>query len=288
MRSKLIRSPRAFVAAFCFTSALTLAPAGWLGWTNDLADLVRLPVTPLGHAGTAVRTWLRPEPRPWEVSPDQLEQLAAENERQAALYRRAQLRIAELEEQLEQLQQAEFYRPRVAVQYLAAGVTANDANRPAAAVELNRGSRAGVREGTVAVYNGAHLIGRVERVSLLRSQLLPLCSVASGLLRALVLPRDRPEAPLSEAAVIQLEPKGNGTFTAELSRETEISEGDLVMLADHTWPEAAQAMVIGTIESVRVKDDDLLRNRLVVRTRYRAHQLRYVTLKVELDEEGRP
>ncbi len=28
MRSKLIRSPRAFVAAFCFTSALTLALAG--------------------------------------------------------------------------------------------------------------------------------------------------------------------------------------------------------------------------------------------------------------------
>ncbi len=60
------------------------------------------------------------------------------------------------------------------------------------------------------------------------------------------------------------------------------------MLADHTWPEAAQAMVIGTIESVRVKDDDLLRNGLVVRTRYQAHELRYVTLKVELDEEGQP
>jgi cell shape-determining protein MreC len=155
-------------------------------------------------------------------------------------------------------------------------------------VELNRGSRAGVREGTVAVYNGAHLIGRVERVALLRSHLLPLCSAASGLLRALVLPRDRPEAPLSEAAIIQLEPKGNGTFTAELSRETEVSEGDLVMLADHTWPESAQAMVIGTIESVRVKDDDLLRNELVERCRYQAHELRYVTLKVELDEEGQP
>lgn len=284
MRRSLSRSPKAFFVALAVTMVVSFLPTPWLGWTNDLADIVRVIVRPFGQAGIYVATWLRPQLDPGEDLPENGEDLIVSFDSLLQAYRRAQLRIGELEEQLEQLQQAELYSPRTEVRFITAGVTGHNPNRSSDVVELNRGVRYGVREGTVAVYNGVHLIGRVERVSMLASWLLPITSRSSGLIRALVYPKGRPEAPITEAAVIQLEPRGDGTFIADLSREVRVAEGDLVRLADPAWPEAAQAMLLGTVESVRVKDEDLLRHTLVVRPRHQAHHLRYVTLKVELEQ----
>ncbi len=288
MARNLSRSPKTFFVAIAVTMVVAFLPTKWLGWTNDLSEIVRLFVQPFGRAGIYVATWLRPDPYPGQDLPENGEdlilRLSEDNERYKALYRRAQSRIADLEEQLEQLQQAELSSPRTEIRFITAGVTGHNPNRPSDVVELSRGTRFGVREGTVAVYNGVHIIGRVTRVSLFASWLLPVTSRASGLIRALVYPKGRPEATIRDAAVIQLEPQGDGTFIADLSREVKVAEGDLVSLADPAWPEAAQAMLLGTVESVRVKDQDLLRNTLVVRPRHQAHYLRYVTLKVELEE----
>ncbi len=192
MPRTLSRSPKAFFVALAVTIVVPFLPTPWLKRTNDLSDIVRLFVQPFGRAGIYVATWLRPELDPGKDLPENGEdlilRLSEDNERYKALYRRAQSRVAELEEQLEQLQQAEFYSPRTEIRFITAGVTGHNPNRPSDVVELNRGSRFGVREGTVAVYNGVHLIGRIERVSLFASWLLPVTSRASGLIRALVYP----------------------------------------------------------------------------------------------------
>ena len=40
--------------------AVSIAPASWLGWTGDVADVVRAPIMPLSRAGTSIASWLRP------------------------------------------------------------------------------------------------------------------------------------------------------------------------------------------------------------------------------------
>ena len=197
MARNLSRSPKTFFVAIAVTMVVAFLPTKWLGWTNDLSEIVRLFVQPFGRAGIYVATWLRPDPYPGQDLPENGEdlilRLSEDNDRYKRLYRRAQSRIADLEEQLEQLQQAELSSPRTEIRFITAGVTGHNPNRPSDVVELSRGTRFGVREGTVAVYNGVHIIGRVTRVSLFASWLLPVTSRASGLVRALVYPKGRPD-----------------------------------------------------------------------------------------------
>ena len=45
---------------FGITVILSMLPARWLGWTSDLAGLVRIPVTPVSHIGMMFTNWIRP------------------------------------------------------------------------------------------------------------------------------------------------------------------------------------------------------------------------------------
>ena len=42
------------------TVASALAPVSWIGWTGDVADVVRAPIMPLSRIGTSIASWLRP------------------------------------------------------------------------------------------------------------------------------------------------------------------------------------------------------------------------------------
>jgi hypothetical protein len=90
--------------------------------------------------------------------------------------------------------------------------------------------------------------------------------------------------------VWQAFPTGDGGFTADVDRSVVITEGDIVRLTDPppAWPAAAQAMVVGMVESVQPKQSEPLRNTVAIRPKYQVTQVAKVVLKIEVvtDEGG--
>jgi hypothetical protein len=286
--SRRLRSNYAFPLTVLFTLVLALLPARWLAWTNDVAGIVHLPLTPFGDAGVRLAGWLRPAPALrtaiHEDTVEQIRHVTADRDRFERLYRSAQLRIQQLTEELSQLQQlppevlAGTAPPKIA------RITGRNLAAAAGAVELKGGSHDGHEVGMVGVYNSVFLIGRVSSVSRFRSVLTPITHGANGLMIAVVVPADRPEAPLTTAPRIQLIPQDDGTFAAEADRSHDLREGDIVRLDDPSWPPWAQAMVVGTIEAVSVKDAEPLRHDLVIRPRFQVSDVAYVSLLTGADE----
>src|SRR5690606_26369569 len=140
---------------------------------------------------------------------------------------------------------------RVPVQPLIARIGSRSPTSPIGAVFLNRGSSHGVRPGTIAVYNGVNLLGRVpDRLSPLQCELLPLTNPETKLMIGAVLPPDRLDVSIAQAPKIPLTPRGDGTFIAQADRIKQINVGDEVLLLDDAWPASAQAMRIGTVQEV--------------------------------------
>jgi hypothetical protein len=277
--------------ALGLTLVVALLPSRWLGWTNDLAWIVTLPIDPVSDGANAFLRWLRPTPRgapavPAEVRP-WLDPVLEERDLWERRYRAAEQRILELTRELEQLQQVSLVAMEHPPRPLRARITGRSATSPWGPVGLTRGTEQGVRagtDGTVAVYGGVHLVGRVVDATRFRCRLLPITNATTGYLRAVVLPPGDPDTPLSDAQAIQLEPVGDGTLVAEAARSPLLAEGHVVRLSDPAWPPSAQHRVIGTIASVAVRDEDLLWCTVVVRPTYHAHQLGAVTLLIESDE----
>ncbi len=293
MTRRMLPKHRWFFGALGAVVLLSFLPTRWLGWTKDVAAIVALPVTPFTHLGTKVATWLRPAPSPIDgLTGDtrgQLAQLAFEKDYAEAQLAQALMRIDELEQQVAQLQMAASYSSGRPVRLLLADVTGHSPNLSVDSVWLSRGSRDGVRVGSIAVHAGVHLIGRVTEVDKLRSTMVPITSPAMrDLIVAILMPKDATNASVETAPRVQLAQRNDGAFTAVIDRHIQLSRGDIARLADARWPAAAQAMIIGSVEAVEDIEDQPLRKRVVVRPMYRAHELSSVTLKIELqgDEQG--
>ena len=55
------------------TVFFSLSPPSFLGWTSDVADLVRVPVTPVAHVGIMISSWVRPAVEPSDLPTDEQE-----------------------------------------------------------------------------------------------------------------------------------------------------------------------------------------------------------------------
>lgn len=268
------------------TTVVSLLPPAWLRpWTNDLEALITFPVAPFGHAGNALASWLRPPPDPVVDLPpaarDRLEKAERERDRFARLYRESERRVQQLQEELSELQLVPLREMPDETAPLRASITRRTPGKPQGVVHLNRGAAAGVQRNTVAVYGGTNLVGRVTDVSRLQSTLLPITSASTAPINAKVYPRDMPGLSPRDAPVVQLVPDGTGVFRADADRAYNLAAGDLVYVYDHTWPDTAQHMLIGTIRSVRSKDNAPLRNVIVVEPRYEVVGVSSVTLLIE-------
>jgi cell shape-determining protein MreC len=282
MPRTLPTSQKAFLAVLAPTLALALLPARWLRWTNDIAGIVSAPLAPLAQLGVATAAWLRPPRGPIIDLPESAARIIEERDRFESLFHAEALRVQALEEQLAQLQQVPLENLRVPVRLVLADVIGRSPGAAAGVIELKRGARDGVKPGTVAVYAGVHLIGQVREVDHLRSLMVPLANPSIGLIAAAVRPRDRASSGLRTATRLHLRAAGDGTLLADVDRELDIHTGDDVVLVDESWPAAAQAMVLGTVQGSAPLDEAPLRSRIIVRPRYQAHELAYVTLKIEI------
>ncbi|MEE8155533.1 MAG: rod shape-determining protein MreC [Phycisphaerales bacterium] len=292
MARKIAPSKRAFRVAIAFIGILAILPNRWLRpWTSDLAAVVNVPLEPFEYAGTKIRQWIRPTPDPLSVETEQVQRLIEDRDEVHALYRAAQLRVEALEQEISELQDAQRFHRGGNITPVFAHVTGRSPGRGGGPLRLRAGTREGVTPNTIAVYRGVHLIGHVTNdVRHLSSRLLPLTDRAARWVTGIILSADDPTAPISDAPRVDLKPLGNGTLSGEIERARDVRPGDLVRLADPSWPDSAQGMIIGYVKSVAHKDDDPLRDAVVVEPRYLAADLDAVTLKIEqrqkLDKDG--
>ena len=277
----LTRSQRAFSVAIGVTLIFTfVVPTRWLRpWTPELAALLYVFVQPLGQLGVTVRHWLRPVN---DEFTGEVQKLVEDRDELRVLLHAARARNRELEEEISELGAARKFHQGVEIDTVFARITGRSPDRAGGLVRLNAGARHGVRAGTVAVFRGGHLIGRIESdVGRLSSVLVPITHPASGLIEAMILPGDDPDVPVEAAARIQLAPDGEGLLVGELDKADIVRAGDIVRLSDPAWPQSAQGMTLGLVASVRGDERRPLLNLVTVKPRYQAHRLASVTLKIE-------
>lgn len=281
-----LSSQRILPFVLVVTLALCMAPSRALGVTNLLAELMNLVLGPFAIAGNHLAQMIRPAPLGLEGpvnDPEYIQHIQQERDEFERLYVAEQAKVDALQQQLQQLQMMASEQFHIPVRLLVARVAVRS-SVPLGTVTLSRGSNHGVHEGAVAAYNAVQLLGRVTEVSGLQSVLLPLANESTGLLDAVVIPRDRRDISLSKAARVQLLPDGKGVLRGDVDRATIVNEGDLVQLLDDNWPQSAQGMVVGRVESVEAKESEPLRNTITVRPQYHVSQVAYVTLKIELED----
>lgn len=282
---------RVFPFVLVVTLALCMAPTRALGVTDLLAEVLNLVLGPFTIAGNQLAQWIRPASLGLEGpinDPEYIQHIQQERDEFERLYVAEQAKVDALQQQLQQLQMMAGEQFHIPVRLLVARVAARSP-KPLGTVTLSRGSNHGVHEGAVGAYNAVQLLGRVNKVTGVQCEFVPLANVSTGLLDAAIIPRDRRDIPLEDAPRVQLLPDGNGALRGDIDRTAIVNEGDLVHLLDDNWPQSAQGMVVGRVESVKAKESEPLRNAVIVRPQYHVSQVAYVTLKIELDETaGQP
>lgn len=270
-----------FVAAF-LALVLSLLPGRYLNtWTADAAAIIQLPVVPFGHALVKVRTWLRPGEGVLPDSSPAVQMLQQELEQFKTLYQATELENQRLREEIEQLTLARRDGGQAAARLQYASIVGENAQSTGRVFTLNRGSRAGVTPGTVAVYNGVHLIDRIaEGVAPLTSKLIPLTDTEIKNVEV-YLQIDATSSPTRETPRALLRPAGDGTLIGEVALDAGVEVGFVARLDDPSWPPTATALIVGTVEKLDPKPENPLRQIVIVRPRFTAENLASVTLKVE-------
>jgi cell shape-determining protein MreC len=289
MPRSAFRSQRALAVAVGLAILLSLLPVRWLGWTAVAADIVNVPVQPLADAGVRLSRVLRGPEGGRAGESETLRRRTEELDATRALLHAARLQIEALQEEIRHLQDARRFHRGVRIDPLFVRVTARSPDRARGPVRIDAGTRDGVTPGTVAVYRGAHLLGRVaDDVGRLSCRVVPLTDPATGLLEVVILPGDDPTAEVADAPRVQLKADGSGALAGDLDRTRVVQPGDIVLMADPAWPDSAQGMIVGTVKAVQPKDLQPLLNRITVEPEFEAQRVTSMTLKIERAEDGPP
>jgi len=289
------RSRLAWPLALVLLTVTSLLPARWLGLAGDLSSVINVALAPIGHLGNSIGAWLHPPPTRLDEFPprarEYIENLEAAKAQAELEYRRMAQRNLELEEQIRQLTQAGLVPLPPGSELVFAPVVGRSPTDSHGPVRLRAGEREGARPGIIAVHNGIHLLGRVTTVDRFTSLLTPITNRATGGLSGLIFPPDRSlEVRNEDAPAVRLVPEHDGTLRGDVDRDDAIELGDVVMLSDPAWPASAQFRIVGEVTAVRPRDDQPLRERVVVRPRFVVGELAAVTLVVErpAGSGGRP
>lgn len=281
-----------FPLVLALTGVVAILPTGWLHWTRDLSDVIRLPITPMAHAGNRLAGWLRPVDSVDGLNTVELRSrlllLESERDLYERLFRAQRLRSQELAGQLRLLQRlpdSVLRAPRPPL-ILTSDVTSRDPRNVVSPVELKLLPEISDRvvEGDVATWEHQYLVGRVARISSFRVTVLPLTHPDIGPVQGVVLAAGDMDIAATPPRVL-LKPLGDGTLAAEINHRYGTSVGDEIVLADPAWPEWAQALNLGRVEEVRQLDEAPLRDLIIIRPRYQLYQLPHVMLLARNEED---
>jgi hypothetical protein len=279
------KSIKALPIAVVIIITISMFPVTLLGWTADVADVFRIPVTPFSHVGMLIKSWVRPAIEPFDMPTDEKERndlAVAERDHYRQLYHAQMLRSTELAGQLRMMQSL----PETALRnplpplVISVDLTGIKPSNPSGTVELklSRAVIGRILEGDVAIV-GRDIVGRITRVGLTRMELLPLTHEDSGYISASIVPAH----PLEDTrppllAEVLVKPRDGGLFISEVHANSRVLEGDLVILDDPAWPISGKGLVLGEVRSVRQLDEAPLRKFLTIEPRRRAREYTIVVV----------
>ncbi len=261
---------------FAFPGLVTLclvfafAPArfmGWAGWTGSLAVAA---ISPIAHPVTEFSVWLSPTKSGRTLADDQRQQLQDEIERYKLRYLQSQLEVDRLHDLVEQLAGARQFNPTEPIRPITAAVMGDAADASSTSVlRVRAGASQGVDAGVVATDGSVQLLGRVQRVLPLYSEVRPITARASTPIQGTVLL----DAEATRTLDCILEPVGDGTLRghvedpgdAEDGAQSPLQIGQRVCLKDADWPPNAQMLVIGSLIAIEPDRDHPLRRVITVR-----------------------
>jgi cell shape-determining protein MreC len=256
-------------------------PTRALRWTNGLAAMVRLPAAPLAALATRTRAAFAGGPAGLVEEEHDLEHYRSEMHHYLALYNAERLRAHALQERIEQLERARVEGGDVHFEPVIAPVIGRTAQGNSVIYELRAGASE-VQKNAVAVYDGAHLIGRIAQTSALTSLLIPITDPAIGPMQAYVAPeRAGDDRRLSDFALTLLTARGDGLLEGEVESQAGAALRDYLLLDDPTWPKTGRAMIVGRIVRIEPIEESPLRARIIVQPTYDLANLSSVTIKVE-------
>jgi len=269
-----------------------MAPVSWLGWTSDLADLIRVPVTPFSHVGIMVTSWVRPAIEPSDLPTDEQERnnlAIAERDHYRQLWTAQMLRATELADQLRELQALpnSALRNPLPPMSIAIDITGRRSSDVAGTLELKliRGISGRILIGDIATI-GRDIVGRVTQVGSTRLELTPVNHKDIGLTRAAIIPAHPSNHRPPLLAEIILQSDGGSSMFAEVPASSGVQVGDLVQLDDPSWPQSGAGLTLGVVGKVVQLDEAPLRQRVVIVPRRRARDVsRVVVLGTGVGEE---
>ena len=295
-RSRWINPRSGLAAAIAVLAVLSFAPPRVAGWVGAFRGPVRTVLSPVA-APFALLLGL--------VSRD--ETLATSGPAQEALTQRDgylrevnQLRAEndDLRRVIADLQHGLDLNPNIPVRQFTAAVIGSSMDLSSSMLSIRAGTREGVEpSASVAVVRGVHLVGRVVGSPLPRTcSVLPFTDRSAGSINGVVMLDATRFGP-----ACRLEPRGDGTLSGRLRSESvllptgarsaaiDAASGDanagvkpgmIVRLADDSWPQSAQMLELGIVESVETPAQDIRIRTIVVRPKYRVERVSEVTLRV--------
>ena len=259
---------------------VSLLPTRWVAWsTGRVAEIVSLPLVPLGDLLTAARVQLLEDEESVLADQD-----VAMLEQQLNAYRRHYHRLVQ-----DLLDGRDPTAPTVGI---TAQITGGAPNGTRAILRLNAGSRRGVKAGDVVLFDQEILLGRVlgggdTAVGPTDSSFLPAFDVETGLLQGVLVLADVPGEGLQaqERAGVLLEPDGKGWITT-VPRRADPMLGMDVRLADPDWPRSAQGLRIGMVAAMVDVAEDPSRVALEIMPLKDPYRIRDVQIETSPDVEG--
>jgi len=262
---------RSFYTAAAVMLIACFLPAGFAGWLGGRVGELTIPLSaPLEKLSMIVRA----VPDRLDADDPRLVSLEAKNKEQSVYITQLEARAASLQRQLDRLQELKAIDP--SYRYVTASRVAESLGK-SDLFKVSLGSLSGVRVGSLALYQGYQLLGRVSAVSPRSATITPITSKEYGTITALVIAEDD---AFENATSCSLDPVGDGTFRGDLGEQSPVKVGLRVVYRDPDPRQINTGPLIGVIEKVSAKDDSPLWNTIIVRPESNLDDVSVVDLKI--------
>ena len=276
------------VLALLLTSILPPRAGRALDWLSNPADFVLRPLQAVMVRGVNL-----------VLGPDELrtreQATSAELLKERDEYLHQALQLQQENEDLRRviidLQQGMALNPSLTVRQRTAPVIGPSPDLSGGLLTLRAGKRDGVEVNSVVVCHGVHLVGRIRDVSERASKVLPITDRSAGIVGGVIMLDAMTAGPTCPS----LKPTGDGRlrggveylFDPAVQSQPEIKPHMTVRLLDKAWPESAQKLVIGEVESVDPDRGSPTRSIVTVRPLYTLDRLSEVMIRIPSDGDQR-
>lgn len=255
------------VAAAAFL-LLALAPTTRLTQTltSYAAEPARIALAPPARVFTLIADFLRPPRSPAHSTDPAVREIEQARDEYQRRWRRAEQRVADLEQLLAELQRGRAVLPDLAYTPFVTPVVARATDPTSGLLTVRGGRDRGIIQNAVASAEGVHLVGRVAQVNARTSDVIPITHPATPWMRVAIDPPADADDASPSLAYAQIKPVGEGLLRGEVDADApDVAVGQTVRLTDTAWPDSAQTLVVGEIVEVAPKDIQPLRTVITVR-----------------------